>query len=235
MGAHRLVLTAAVLTLLAATNVSNADIIHRYSFNGNTSDSVGGEDAVLNGTATVDSTKLVLDGSMGAYASLPITDSISNLTNMTIEGWAQWDDPGSQWERIFDFGSGTLENAFLTPRAGAQGFPFRYAMTVGGGGGEQDTSAFSHFPTGVNTHFAVTVDKDFGVTALYVNGKVKSIEFDDPVTFFDFSLPINNIYLGKSQYDADAYFMGSIDEFRIYNNALSADDVYASYLAGPDA
>jgi hypothetical protein len=156
---------------------------------------------------------------------------------MTIEGWATWHENDStklNWQRIFDFGSGTLENCFLTPHAGAQGSPFRYAMTVAGGGGEQDTSAFNTFPMGVSTHFAITVDKDFGVTTLYVNGKPQCIEFGDPVTFFDFALPITNCYLGQSQYN-DPYFNGSIDEFRIYNNALSADDVYASYLAGPDA
>src|SRR5262249_33303552 len=98
-----------------------------------------------------------------------------------------------------------------------------------------DTTAFKPFPVGVSTHFAVTVDKDFGITALYVNGQPVCIEFGDPITFFDFDLPPTNCYLGKSQYDADAYYTGSIDEFRIYNNALSPDDVHASYLAGPDA
>jgi hypothetical protein len=234
MGARRLVLVATVFTLLAAATVSYGDVIHRYSFNGDTHDSVGGEDGILMGNAVVDSRQLQLDGSSGTYLALPITDSIENLTNMTIEGWATWNDATMVWERIFDFGSGTLQNAFLTPQAGAQGMPFRFAITVGGGGGEQDTSAFNHFPVGVSAHFAITVDKDFGLTTLYLNGRPECIEFGDPITFFDFDLPPTNCYLGKSQY-ADPYYLGSIDEFRIYNTALSADDVYASYLAGPDA
>jgi hypothetical protein len=234
MGAQRLVLAAAVFTWLAAANVSNGDIIHRWSFNGDTSDSVGGENGVLMGNARVDSSQLQLDGSDSTYLFLPVTDSIQNLTNMTIEGWATWNDPTGFWERIFDFGSGPLENCFLTPQAGAQGTPFRYAITIGGGGGEQDTSAFNHFPVGVASHFAITVDKDFGITTLYLNGKAQCIEFGNPITFFDMDIPPTNTYLGKSQYN-DPYFLGSIDEFRIYNNALSSDDVYNSYLAGPDA
>jgi hypothetical protein len=235
MGARRLVLAAAIFTLLAATSVSNGDIIHRYSFNGNTTDSVGGEDGILMGNAFVDSSQLQLDGSDSTYLFLPITDTIGNLTSMTIEGWATWNDPNSFWTRIFDFGNGPLENAFLTPRAGANGTPLRYAITIGGSGGEQDTTAFGPFPVGVSTHFAVTVDKDFGITALYVNGKPVCIEFGDPITLFDFNAPPANCYIGKSQYGADAYYTGSIDEFRIYNNALSADDVHNSYLNGPDA
>jgi len=36
--------------------------------------------------------------------------------------------------------------------------------------------------------------------------------------------------LGRSQYTADSFFVGSIDEFRIYNRALSEGEV--RYLAG---
>src|SRR6516225_2405408 len=101
MGARRLVLVATVFTLLAAATVSYGDVIHRYSFNGDTHDSVGGEDGILMGNAVVDSRQLQLDGSSGTYLALPITDSIENLTNMTIEGWATWNDATMVWERIF--------------------------------------------------------------------------------------------------------------------------------------
>jgi hypothetical protein len=37
-------------------------------------------------------------------------------------------------------------------------------------------------------------------------------------------------WLGRSQYTADAYFSGALDEFRIYNRALSAGEV--RYLVG---
>jgi hypothetical protein len=34
-------------------------------------------------------------------------------------------------------------------------------------------------------------------------------------------------WIGRSQYSADPYFSGSIDEFRIYYNALTADQITA--------
>jgi hypothetical protein len=44
---------------------------------------------------------------------------------------------------------------------------------------------------------------------------------------------VNN-WLGRSNYAADHILNGSINEFRIYDHAFSAQDVMASYLRGPD-
>jgi hypothetical protein len=43
---------------------------------------------------------------------------------------------------------------------------------------------------------------------------------------------VNN-YLGKSQY-ADPYLNGLFDEFRIYSVALSAAEIAATYVLGPN-
>ena len=40
----------------------------------------------------------------------------------------------------------------------------------------------------------------------------------------------NQNWLGRSQWTADAYFTGSLDDFRIYNRVLSEGEV--RYLAG---
>jgi hypothetical protein len=37
-------------------------------------------------------------------------------------------------------------------------------------------------------------------------------------------------FLGRSQYAADAYYFGSLDEFRIYDRALSDEEIL--FLAG---
>ncbi|MGE5293318.1 MAG: LamG-like jellyroll fold domain-containing protein, partial [Solirubrobacterales bacterium] len=37
-------------------------------------------------------------------------------------------------------------------------------------------------------------------------------------------------WLGRSQYTADGYFLGSLDDFRIYNRTLSPAEI--RYLAG---
>jgi hypothetical protein len=40
----------------------------------------------------------------------------------------------------------------------------------------------------------------------------------------------NQNWLGRSQFTADAYFVGQLDEFRLYNRALSEGEL--RYLAG---
>lgn len=232
MAQRRFILAAAVLALLGTAGVGNADVIHRWSFNGDTSDSVGGADAILMGNAAVDGSQLQLDGN-GSYAVLPIGDDLVNLTNLTIEGWATWTRPDvSFWERIFDFGNDTVENFFLTPYGGNR--RLRVAITINGGGDEEQTIAGFAFPKNVEGHFAVVIDADNGIHYLYFNGQPAAITYGTQITTYQFDFPMMNNFLGKSQYN-DPYFMGSINEFRVYNSALSADDVYNSFLAGPDA
>ena len=65
---------------------------------------------------------------------------------------------------------------------------------------------------------------------LYVNGAaVNSVAVTIPLS----SVSEVHAYLGRALYN-DPYLTGSIDEFRIYDNALSANDVQASFNAGPD-
>jgi hypothetical protein len=44
-----------------------------------------------------------------------------------------------------------------------------------------------------------------------------------------------NCWLGRANYSADAYYNGSFDEFRIYDQALSASAINQSFSSGPDA
>jgi hypothetical protein len=232
MAQRRFMLAAVVLTLFGTAGVSNADIIHRWSFNGDATDSVGGADAVLMGHATVDSSQLHLDGT-DSYAVLPIGGDLLNLTNCTFEGWATWNAfPVDFWERIFDLGNGTDENIFLTPRGGNQ--RFRFAITIGGGGAEEQTISGYVFPSTTEAHFAVTIDADNGIHTLYLNGMPAAISYGCVLNPSVLDPPMMNNYLGKSQYP-DPYFNGSINEFRIYNTTLSADDIAASFADGPDA
>jgi hypothetical protein len=43
---------------------------------------------------------------------------------------------------------------------------------------------------------------------------------------------VNN-YIGKSQYGSDPCLNGSIDEFRIYNGALAANEIAQACSLGP--
>lgn len=160
---------------------------------------------------------VALDGT-DDYVDLP-DGVISALTDFTIATWVYLDS-SSNWSRIFDFGTGTAANMFLTPQNGGSG-TLRYAITTSGGGAEQQINTSMQIPLGTWMHVAVTQSDDVGV--LYVNGTLAGFNRNLTLTPSALGLTTQN-YLGKSQYP-DAYLDGRLDDFRIYNRALNPTEV----------
>jgi len=158
-----------------------------------------------------------LDGS-NDYVSLP-TGIMSTLDRCTVAAWVKLDS-NNTWNRIFDFGSGTSVNMFLTPNSGST---IRFAITIGGG--EQRINGTANLPTSSWQHVAVTLSGSTGT--LYVNGV--QVGQNTNMTLKPSSLGnTTQNWLGRSQYP-DPYFDGLIDDFRIYNGALSASDILLLY------
>ncbi|MBN1361419.1 MAG: LamG domain-containing protein, partial [Sedimentisphaerales bacterium] len=107
------------------------------------------------------------------------------------------------------------------------GNAMEFAITTAAGGGESQVTAPSALPTGWH-HVAITVDGVAGQLVLYLDGAVVA---EGPTT----TLPSNlgnttQNWIGRSQYTADPYFGGSVDDFRIYSRALTEPEV--RYLVG---
>jgi autotransporter-associated beta strand protein len=154
---------------------------------------------------------------------------VTNLDAVSITAWVK-QTTISTWSRIFDFGTGQTVNMFLTPRGGPSNV-VRFATTTGGGAGEQVIDGTAALPTGVWKHVAVTIGGSGGV--LYVDGVPVGTNSAMTLTPSFLGATTQN-YIGKSQYN-DPYFNGQVDEFRIYNGALSAGDVatFVTPLAAP--
>ena len=183
-------------------------------------DSTGnGWDGTLIGGARWTSGKIdnavALDGS-DDYISLP-DGVVDGLTDFTISTWINLDTI-STWSRVFDFGTGTTVNMFLTPRSWTGAV--RFAITIGGAGGEEQIDGNDALPSGVWTHVAVTIQGGKGI--LYVDG-VEVGSNNMTLTPNSLGFTTQN-YIGKSQYD-DPYLNGSVDDFRIYEDALSAVNI----------
>ncbi|HOM60274.1 MAG TPA: cellulase family glycosylhydrolase [Anaerohalosphaeraceae bacterium] len=163
-----------------------------------------------------------LDG-VNDYISLP-TGIVSGLTDFTIATWVYLNTIDN-WSRVFDFGTGTGVNMFLTPRNGVTG-TVRFAITTGGAGGEQQINGIAALPTGVWTHVAVTISGGAGI--LYINGAEVGRNNSMSLTPDSLGDTTQN-YIGRSQYAADPYLNGCVDEFRIYANALDAAAISLLY------
>ncbi|WP_428738984.1 LamG-like jellyroll fold domain-containing protein [Sulfurimonas sp.] len=144
---------------------------------------------------------------------------MSNLGDFSIVCKVYWNG-GDNWQRIFDFGSGTGRYMFLTPKSNTN--TMRFAITTNSGIAEQIVNASSTLPTGEWVHVAVTLE---GTTlTLYVNGV--SVGSNTEVLSAPFRLgETAQNYLGRSQYESDPYFNGIIKDFDIYHGALSELEV----------
>ena len=115
---------------------------------------------------------------------------------------------------------------FVTPRTASSG-PMRFAITVAGNTMESNVIATATLPSSWH-HVATSIDSASMTMKLYQDGNVVA-EGETSVLPSDLGVTNQN-YLGRSQWVADAYYDGSLDEFRIYNRALSHGEI--RYLAG---
>ncbi len=210
-------------------------LAHRYSFSeiGGTTvaDSAGGPgwNGTLPNGGTFSNGQLTLASSAQQYVKLP-AGIVSPLSNVTIEAWVKLNTTVS-WNRIFDFGNNTTAYMFLTPQDGSVLSSARFVITTSGGGGAQQISGAPALGIGAWYHVAVTVNGNTGI--LYVNGVATGTSSSLTLTPMSLGITTNN-YLGRSQYAADPYLNGVLDEFRIYSVALSAAEVAATDALGPD-
>ena len=156
------------------------------------------------------------------YVSLP-TGIVSGLSDYTVSAWV---DPASDdtWARVFDFGSGTAVNMFMTVNGGGNGL--RFGITTSGNGAEQDLTGGGHLPPNTWSHVAVTLSGTTGT--LYLNGTAVATLPNMTLKPSALGNTTQN-WIGRSQYP-DPYLNGTVDDLNIYDHALSATEIAA--LAG---
>ena len=154
-----------------------------------------------------------LDSSKSQYVKLGDSITADMTGDYTISVDFLPRDEAS-YPRVFDIGSGTDNTMFFTHNGG--GLPkFRFK-------GNDLFAAGMKFNIGEWNNLTITRTGTDAV--MYINGETAATSN----TFAnDLSLlgETNANYLGKSQYAADAYFNGMIDNFVIYNYGLSEAEV----------
>lgn len=195
-----------------ASSTGADDLVAHYKFIKNTLDSSinlnhGVTPAKINFAEGISDTgALVLNGT-GDFVQLPAT--VANQDAITIAAWVFWNG-GTPWQRIFEFGNNESEYMNLTPRL---------RFSIKNGGTEQRLDA-SSLPEGEWAHVAVTLG-NFGAQ-IYLNGILADESLDITTRPDDFKPVLN--YIGRGITEVPM-FDGKIDDFRIYNYELTADDI----------
>jgi fibronectin type 3 domain-containing protein len=188
--------------------------------------------ALINGPTFAPGTfgnALVIASNTAQHAKLP-SGVTSGLTNFTVSTWV-WVNSFANWQRIFDFGTGTGNYMFLTtqytptaPNNAKLRFGIRTTIAA-----EQSVSGNSiALPTNAWAHVAVT--RSGTTVSLYVNGALAG---SGNITLNPSELGVTTLnYLGRSQFN-DPYLNGNLDDFRLYSHAMNAGEIVA--LANPAA
>lgn len=215
---------------------------NRYSFNetsGTTvTDSVGGKNGTLVGAGIFAGGELKLDG-VDSYVDLP-NGVISGLgTDGTIELWFTHES-ATIWSRIFDFGAsnagegaqgGGVDFLFLTPRTG-DGFPRFTANFPTGAEISLVPAPPFWFPANEQRHVVVSWAASGNTSRLYVDGVLSATGTAAQALS---TLPDVNNWLGRSQFIADGYWGGKINELRLYTGGMTPSQAAASFAAGPSS
>lgn len=235
-------LTLAILGLSVAPLAANAALVNHYSFNDGTgTDSVGGFNGTITGGATVTGGALTTGGASGDYLSLPGTFDPTVTGDFSIQIFATATNTGASYATLFSFAASTSNFLLFNPRRDANGgatanqtsanFQQSPAIPV-----EKDAGAGSALlADGVQHDLLLTYVSSTGVASIYNNGTFAgSLNVG---TGFNFSLaatgPSNGIN-GHSPF-GDGSFIGSTDDFRIYNQAVTATQAAALDTAGANA
>jgi hypothetical protein len=264
---HHLLVTGAALlvaTLAVAPRPAQADLAHRYNFNGDVLDSVGDADGTIVDvgvpTAAFTAGQLDLSGNAGngsnnitedAYVDLPnnlISDVAAVNGALTLELWTTVSTVRT-WQRLVDFGT---SNGGENISDGANNTNYLY-ISPSHGRFNQGIATEVHqpdvaFETGVQGppqtnrqyHLVATYDHNDtqgganpnGTTRFYIDGtQVGTVQLAPNVDLRTFTN--NNNWIGRSQWN-DPVFDGLINEFRIYDHALTQAEVTQGVVFGPD-
>jgi hypothetical protein len=221
-----LLTVAAVFTSMLSAQA--ATLSHRYSFNGNTNDTAGGNNGVLLNGATLTATSLSLPGG-GSGAGAPnmgFTSPVGIGTNfgvsgVTVESW--YTDAGSgNWAKLFTFGSAAVgqEFAFTNARAdtgnaapdrnGAQTFGFRPSI-------------------GTEHHLVISVGSSGNMSAWLDGAQVLNNVATNPIS----NVTTATESIGATAW-ADPGHFGEVNEFRIWSGELTNAEVAQNFALGPN-
>lgn len=168
---------------------------------------------------------LELSAARSGYVLLPAR-LLGNACAATIALWL-YINSNSPWQRVFDFGVDQKAYMFLTTSFSSAN-RMRFAITVSGYQKEQTVDIPTAFPTRVWRHVAVVLGASGG--RIYLDGV--EVAANPAITLRPSDVGGgSNYYLGRSQFSADAYLDGRLDELRIYDRELSAAEIEALMTA----
>jgi hypothetical protein len=162
---------------------------------------------------------LILTAANGGYAALP-PGILALACDATIAAWVRIRTEVI-YQRVWDFGWDSTVYMYLTTSDSIR-MP-RFGISIAGNGSREfGIAGQAALPVDEWHHLAVVLGP--ADVVLYVDGQPAGSNAAIPLRPADLGRTPNN-YIGRSQFSVDAYMDGDIDEFRVYDRALSAREI----------
>ena len=240
MGKCAIIRFAACAVAFMAISAFGTELTHRWSFNGDWSDSVGGADAVKCGTYVSLYGGRVHMGYGNCNWGTGYVDLGTNMLDTaaaTLEIWARHDGVKS-WSRIFDYGADNTHYFALCWTWGTNLNKDRAGMKNPDEIAVDGTMA--PYEIGTDYYIAVTFEQQGEATLVkWQRRDVKTGELQKSgsMTMSDGIQKIVDpvLYLGHSQYASDKDALAAYDEVRVWRGVLTDAQLATSAAAGSDA
>ncbi|NLH40395.1 MAG: hypothetical protein GX448_01030, partial [Planctomycetes bacterium] len=240
MGKKLAILTLALVVVSSAGAVRAAELAHRWSFNGDLKDSIAGADATIvdlgTSNVTLSETQATMAGGgkdTSDYIDLPDRILSSLGDSATIEVWAT-QNAIQNWSRIWDFGSSTTHNVFMSWTVATTLTNDRVEW-VGPNGTVTLDGTNAPYTLGTEFHIVFTFEPGAitwysapaGATDLGpAQGTLKTTNVLS-------GLQDTNAWIGRSQW-GDNTASASFNEFRLWKGVLTEDEREKLHDQGPD-
>ncbi len=235
------------LAFILSLGVANAELISHYTFDetsGTTAVDEGpaGADGVIGtnvtlgdpgvfGTAFTFHNDASQNGIVDMGNATGLFSAITASQKITISVWLKWTPSGDNRDSAIFLGDNTVASRYIDLGTAGNTNSGVYGRTR-----NNQASGFSDGIRGAGLndgkwhHVAYTSDVSSGTAQLYIDGVPQAVQAGTntfPTTFNNFEIG----RLGRSA-PTDAY-AGSVDELRIYDSILSADEIRSLSLGDP--
>lgn len=235
--------------LTASSAASKANLVHRWSFNGDARDSIGGTSAAISGSASLEAESgcVAIPGGDHGTSTVDLGSGLipTGSKGFTVEVWGTLVEE-SAWAMCFEIGSrgsggsrDALVFAWLGSAAGKGGLygptlDMYYSARV-------NAYSTSKFEVGKEYHVAVTFsptgDGGWTVTCWRQEagtGRIENVVSMTAPSGWSPSLQNASKFLLGTSLASDADGHCTYNEVRIWDRPLSEDEIVLNDVAGPD-
>jgi len=225
----------------SSDEIASENLIAHWGFNGNLSDTISKEAGTNSGTAFVNGVKgMALKGANNGYVISNTPAAVQNLKSFTLTCWVNSPLNSNGIVGLVDISNTTAFWGNLTVFFENGGDANKGILKIHVNNNGTDAWLGNYelaSPWDKWMHLAVTYDAPSSTFVVYVNGAQKDekvIAGYGPIVFQNASKMVfgtvhfqttPSLTSGAGKQDWASYLTGSLDEVRIYDKALSAEDI----------